>query len=79
MHQISYLGSSLRGLSQQFTETMGLYFDGHTVSEWLEQHLRPLEETVEALESRQRRLVAESVWPRRPLPEINRDRDVAER
>ena len=55
---------------------MSQYFDSHTCSEWSEQHLRPLEEAVEDMEARQRRLVAESVWPRRPIQDDAKEDEV---
>ncbi|XP_064079928.1 hexosaminidase D-like [Macrobrachium nipponense] len=58
------------GLSDLREEALGVlsqYHDTATVSEWIEQHLVPLNLTLTNLAQTTERLLSVSTWPRRPL------------
>ncbi len=75
MRSVSYLPSSLRMLEQQVREALLKHFDSYTSDEWIEQHLRPLDNMVGELERRQKALTSASSWPRRPLPKADPKED----
>lgn len=47
---------------------LGHVFDNHTVSEWLEQNMRPMLDSLQKLDADAHALMVRETWPARPLP-----------
>lgn len=64
---LSHLAASLRSLYKEARAVLRQYHDHHTIAEWLEQHLDPLNTTITSLTTAADTLTAITTWPRRPL------------
>ena len=67
MKTVAYLPGALNTLGQQLAKSLGQFYDQFTVEEWLEQHIKPLEDRVGNLMKTARTLTERIVWQRRPL------------
>ena len=67
MKSIAYLPAALKTLEEQLAKTLGQYFDHFTADEWIEQHIKPLQNQVDQLLSKAKNLTSKNIWPRRPL------------
>ncbi|XP_063239618.1 hexosaminidase D-like [Bacillus rossius redtenbacheri] len=61
------LAPEVGGFRELAAQVLARHFDGHTVAEWLEQKVEPLERKAGFLEKSARRLMDQDTWPRRPL------------
>lgn len=61
------LTSSLHSLYEEARAVLRQYHDYHTTTEWLEQHLDPLNNTLNTLTTAAATLTGITTWPRRPL------------
>ena len=67
MKTVAYLPGALKTLEQQLGKSLGQFYDQFTVEEWLEQHIKPLQERIDQLMRFARNLTEKIAWPRRPL------------
>ena len=67
MKTVAYLPGALKTLEQQLGKSLGQFYDQFTVEEWLEQHIKPLQERIDTLMRFARNLTEKIAWPRRPL------------
>ena len=67
MKTVAYLPGALKTLEQQLGKSLGQFYDQYTVEEWLEQHIKPLQERIDQLMKMARNLTEKISWPRRPL------------
>lgn len=67
------LTTSLHSLYKEAKAVLGQYHDYHTTTEWLEQHLDPLNSTLTTLTTAAETLTAITTWPRRPLDYYQHD------
>ena len=67
MKTVAYLPGALKTLEQQLSKSLGQFYDQYTVEEWLEQHIKPLQERIDQLMKMARHLTEKMIWPRRPL------------
>lgn len=58
----------LKYLSQELQKAMADIFDQHTINEWMDTHIVPLQLRLDALANARDLLLEQNVWPRRPLP-----------
>ena len=54
-------------LKTEISKIFPKYFDNFTITEWQEQHLKPLDEKITFMIHKTEILLSQSVWPRRPL------------
>jgi hypothetical protein len=52
-------------------KSLSQFYDHYTVDEWLEQHMKPLEDNLDKLMNMARSLTEKNSWQRRPLGNIN--------
>ena len=67
MRPLAYLPGNLRSLENQVEKALSSFFDGYTVAEWIEQHIKPMIRTIDDLHNRATILTSVTSWPQRPL------------
>ncbi|CAM1307053.1 hex-4 (predicted) [Pycnogonum litorale] len=70
-NRIPFLQNSCESLKKLLRNHMQSVYDNHTINEFIEQHVDPLETKLNDLYKDKNELSKRNVWPRRPLPANN--------